>query len=270
MTYFPEDHRFSLLCYEGEGTGEGEGGEGDGGEGGEGAGGDSTRTFTQAELNKILADDKRKHQSKFEKLESNLAALGEDKTLSEQEKERLAKEVDDLRKSLRTRETQAEVDRKKAEEKYSSDLASQTERANYWEGLFKQEAVSRSLQDAATTADAYNPNQIVGLLKPYTELKDVEGKLTPMIDFPDIDEKTGEEITTLRTPSDAVKRMRELPKMYGNLFKSNVVSGVGAGQGASAGADKIDPSTMTSEEYRKLRKEAPEKLGLPQRRNARR
>jgi len=87
-----------------------------------------------------------------------------------------------------------------------------------------------------------------------------------MIDFPDIDEKTGEEIKTLRTPMDAVKRMKEIPKIWGNLFKSNVVSGVGAGQGVAPGTGEIDPTTLTSEQYMKLRRENPEKLGLPSRR----
>jgi hypothetical protein len=92
------------------------------------------------------------------------------------------------------------------------------------------------------------------------------GSLTPMIDFPDIDEKTGKEVISLRTPEQAVQRMKELPEHYGNLFRSNVVSGVGSGS-ATGGAQpgeggRIDPTSLTPEQYRRLRKENPEALGL--------
>lgn len=215
---------------------------------------DSGKTFTQEDLNKILADDKRKHQEKYKQLEGSYQELLENQNLTKDERDKLKARLEDVQKSQRTKEQQVEYERKQAEEKYENELKTTMEQKEYWEGLFKQETLDRSLQDAAMVADAFNPNQIVGLLKPYTELKEDEGKFVPMVDFPDIDEKTGEEIRTLRTPSDAVKRMRDLPKMYGNLFKSNVVSGVGAGNAPGAGAaDNLDYRSMTPEQYRKHR-----------------
>lgn len=248
------------LCYDGDDSGSGGGGQGgqDGHQdppgnpdgGGEGGG----RTFTQEEVNAFLAEDKRKHQEKYQQLETSYQELLQNQTLSKEERDKLQARLEDVQKSLRTKEQQAEYERKKAEEKYKTELETEKERANHWENLFKQETVARSLQDAAGAADAFNPNQIVGLLKPFTELKDQDGQLIPMVDFPDVDEKTGEEIRTLRTPLEAVKRMRELPKMYGNLFKSNVVSGVGSGNAeVSTDADAIDYSSMDAETYRKHR-----------------
>jgi len=239
----------TILCYDGDddsgnaGEPAAKGGEGDSG---------GERTFTQADLNKILAEDKRKHQERYSQLESSYQELLSNQGISEEQRKKLEARLEDVQKSLRTKEQQAEYERKQSEEKYLNQLKTAEERATHWESLYKQETVVRSLQDAAGAADAFNSNQIVGLLKPFTELKDVEGRLTPMVDFPDVDEKTGEEIRTLRTPAEAVKRMRELPKVYGNLFKSNVVSGVGAGQ-ASVSDDNMDYSTLTAEEYRKHR-----------------
>jgi hypothetical protein len=85
-----------------------------------------------------------------------------------------------------------------------------------------------------------------------------------MVDFPDVDEKTGKEISTLRTPAEAVKRMKELPKVYGNLFKSNVVSGVGAGQASTGANDSQDYSNMSAEEYRKNRAAIRNRVGQQQ------
>lgn len=248
------------LCYEGEGEPSGnKTPPGDPPAGDPPA--DDQKTFTQEDLNRILADDKRKHQEKLKQVEGNYQELLKSQSLTKEERDKLKSDLQDLQKSQLTKEQQLERERKEAEEKYKNELKSEMERANHWEGLFKKETVNRSLQDAAMGAEAFNPNQIVGLLQPFTELKDVEGNLSPMVDFPDVDEKTGDEIRTLRTPQDAVKRMKELPKMYGNLFKSNVVSGVGAGNApGTAEVDAIDYSKMTTEQYRKHRQAIKDKL----------
>lgn len=246
----------TILCYDGDDSGD-TGGTGNlpndppGGDGGNGGG--EEKRFTQADLNKILAEDKRKHQERYSTLENSYQELLQNQNLTTEERDTLKSRLEDVQKSLRTKEQQAEYERKQAEEKYQNELKTQTARASHWENLFKQETIARSLQDAAGAADAFNSNQIVGLLRPFTELKDQDGKLTPMVDFPDIDEKTGEEVSTLRTPMDAVKRMRELPKVYGNLFKSNVVSGVGAGQGTGPSDDHLDYANMDAETYRQHR-----------------
>jgi len=218
-------------------------------------------TFSQEQVNKFVAEEKRSWQTKYEKLEASLNALNEDRSLTEQEKEKLAKDVEDLRKSLRTKETQAEVDRKKAEEKYKSELEASKAAAKKWENMFRKSTVERSLLDAAVAGDAYEPSQIVTILQPWTEMKEENGQHKVMIDFPDVDEKTGEPIETLRTPADAVKRMTELKK-YQNLFNSGVVSGIG-GSNAGGTEGDIDVASLTPEQYRKIRREHPERLGLP-------
>lgn len=258
MKLYPEC-RF-VLCYEGDG---GEGGDGDTGDGGNAGGGDPG-SFTpeqQERVNKILAKEKREHQAKFEKLEASLTQLADDKNLSEQDKERLAKDAEDLRKQLRTRETQAEVDRKNTEAKYKNELEETKAAAEKWENMFKQSTVQRELLDAAAKGDAYEPSQIVQLLQPQTELKEEEGRFKVMVNFQDIDEKTGDPIETLRTPTEAVARMKEL-KRSKNLFVSGVVSGIG-GDNVAGQSGELDVANLTPEQYRKIRAEHPERLGLP-------
>ena len=176
----------------------------------------------------------------------------QNQSLTEDERKKLQGRLADLQAAQRTKEQQIEFDRKKAEGEHTLAIKEAQERGDHWESLYKQETVIRSLQDAAGSGDAFNPTQIVGLLKPMTELKEQDGKLIPMVDFPDIDEKTGRDVQTLCSPADAVKRMRQLPKVWGNLFKSNIVSGVGAGQGEHVASD-TDYQSMDPETYRKNR-----------------
>lgn len=228
------------------------------------------RTFTQEEVNKFLANDRRQHQDKYKQLEATYQAALQNRTLANEDRERLEKELEDLQASFRTKEQQIEFERKQSQEKYENELAEAKAQLEKWEKLYKEETIDRSLLDAAGP-DAFQPEQIASLLRPNTQLKDEvdaqgkpTGKFTAMVDFQDIDEKTGEPIRTLRTPKDAVKRMKELKQLYGNLFKSNVVSGVGAGSADSVPNrnQQVDVANLTPEQYRKIRKENPELLGL--------
>lgn len=234
------------------------------------------KAFSQDDLNRVLADDRRKHQEKYKALEESYKKILDDKNLAREQRVRLEGELQDLQKSFRTKEQQAEYERKQERERFKSELEGYKTAAEQWESRYKSSVIDRSLQDAAVSADAFNPAQIMGLLRPMTkvtektnEAGEPAGDFAPMIDFPDIDEKTGEQVITLRTPEEAVQRMKELPQLFGNLFRANVVSGIGSGSatgGVQSGeGGRIDPTKLTPEQYRKLRKENPEALGLRKR-----
>ena len=97
------------------------------------------------------------------------------------------------------------------------------------------------------------------------------GEFEPMIDFADVDLETGESVMTQRTPENAVKRMQELPDLYGNLFKSGVVSGIGGNSatgGLAPGANgQIDVRKLSPTQYREIREKNPELLGLKPKRS---
>ena len=233
------------------------------------------KTFSQTDLNTFLADDRRKHQEKIKSLEDGYKKILADTNLQKEQRAKLEAELQDVQKMSRTKEQQAEYERKQERERYTAEVETLQSQIDQWESLFKSSVVDRSLQDAAIAQDAFNPSQIIGLLRPMTRMQEKTdgsgnpvGQFSPVIDFPDIDETSGEQVTTLRTPEEAVQRMKELPQFYGNLFRSNVVSGVGSGSatgGVKSGEGRIDPTKLTPEQYRKVRKENPEALGLKRR-----
>jgi DNA repair exonuclease SbcCD ATPase subunit len=230
------------------------------------------KVFSQEDINRFLADDRRKHSQKFEQLEAAYKDALENQSLSKEQREQLEAKLEDLQKTFRSREQQLEHDKKQLEDKYAKEVKDWESKATTWEQKYKQTLIDRSLQDAAIINDAFNMAQIVSLLRPMTkfvEKTDDQGRATgdsvPMVDLTDIDTKTGDAIITRRTPEDAVRRMKELPTLFGNLFKSNVVSGVGAGTatgGNMSGSGRIDPTKISVEQYMKLRKDNPEALGL--------
>jgi len=252
--------------------GAGSGAGGAGGTGG-GAGGGSPKVFTQDDVNRFLADDRRKHVQKLEALEGAYKEALENQTLTSEQRAKLQEQLEDVQKRFRSKEQQLEMDKKALEERYNLDTQKLKESAVIWEAKYKSSVTDRALLDAAVTNEAYNPSQIVGLLRPMTRMIEAmgedgkpTGELIPMVDFPDVDTNTSESIMTRRTPEEAVRRMKELADQYGNLFKSNVVSGIGSGSatgGLSAGASgHVDPRKLTTEQYIKLRRENPAALGL--------
>jgi len=268
-------------CYDNEGEGGGDGGQTDNADQGGGnnddgdQGGD--RTFTQEEVNKFMADDRRKHQKKYETLETSYQQLLENESLSKDERNKLEESLENLRAQYRTKEQQAAHERKKLEAEYGERLTEAERQAEDWQRRYTESTVSRSLQDAAVSHEAYSPSQIVALLRPMTKMvekTDEKGRglseLAPMVDFPDQDPETGESVMTQRTPEEAVNRMKELPELYGNLFKSGVVSGIGGNSatgGLAPGANgQVDVRKLSPTQYREIREKNPELLGLKPRR----
>jgi len=231
------------------------------------------RTFTQEELNKFLADDRRKHQKKYETLEASYQQLLENQSLSKEERKKLEESLENLRAQYRTKEQQAAHERKKLEEEYQERLGEVEKRAELWQNRYTDSTIERSLQDAAVAHESFSPSQIITLLKPQTKMVEKTGEkgkglgeYEPMVDFADIDLETGAPLMTRRTPEEAVKRMKELPHLYGNLFKSGVVSGIGGnsstGNLAPGANGQIDVRKLSPTQYREIREKNPELLGL--------
>lgn len=250
------------VCYEDDSQGTGDSGStsdsgDDGSDGSEGARSHdgSGRTFTQEELNKYLAEDRRKHAQKMKALEDQLTSTLKNAQLTEQEREQLEASLSDVQKQLMTKEQVAAQEKKKLASQYEQQIKELQERAQQYENRYTDSTIKRALTDAAVANEAFNAEQIVTLLRPHTKLVDDK----PVVDFTDRHVETGEEIVTQLSPQDAVKRMRELSEVHGNLFKANVVTGMGSNSGQHSGG-KIDRKSLTPEQYRKLRKENPEAL----------
>jgi hypothetical protein len=230
------------------------------------------QVFSQDDVNSLLAADRRKHKEKLEQLEGAYKDALANQNLSKDQRDQLEAKLEDLQKTFRTKEETLTLEKKQIEDKYSREVKSLAEKAVQWESKYKQALVDRALQDAAASHDAFNISQIVSLLRPMTKIvekTDDQGQITgdaePMVDLTDIETETGKPTITRRTPEDAVRRMKELPSLFGNLFKSNVVSGVGAGTatgGNTLGNGRVDVKKISTAEYMRLRKDNPAALGL--------
>jgi hypothetical protein len=233
----------------------------------------ANKTFTQDELNRVLAEDRRKHQTKLQEVETKLQKALESKTLTEQDRKALQENLETVQGQLRTKEQQLAVEKKQLEESYQQRIVEVEKKASFFESLFRDSTIERALIDAAVKHEAWSPSQVVTQLRGQTELvPDVDpttgkptGTFTPMVKMMDKDATTGEMVKCSRTPDEAVKRMKDMPDTWGNLFRSGVVSGIGAGTatgGLMPGQGKIDVRKLTHAQYLEIRAKNPELLGL--------
>lgn len=243
----------------GEGTGAGAGAGTGAGTGG-GAGDDDKPKFTQTQLNKFLAEEKRKHQKQVEKQVSELEQLKKSKNLSDKERESLASRIEDLNNSVLSKEELSRKNEEKLKGEHKRQLESATNERDEWKNRYTQSTITRSIMDEAISAEAYSPNQIVALLQGSTRLVEVldesgnvvPGQFVPKIKFADTD-KEGKPTTLDLTVKEALKRMKDRADEFGNLFKSGVSGGLGDSKNRTIGKD-VDPSKLTPAQYREYRK----------------
>jgi len=220
------------------------------------------KTFTQEDMNRVLADEKRKHQANTRKALEELEAIKAKATLTDQERQELESRVETMRNELLTKEELAKKEQDKLSKKYSEDTTKLTAERDAWQQRFTDSTIQRSITDAAVTSKAYSPKQIVAILQPDTRLVeslDAEGhptgEMIAKVEFSDVD-KDGKPVTLDLTIAEAVKRMSEMDE-YANLFKTDGVGGVG-GTNNARGTKSLDVKKIAATDpalYRKLRAE---------------
>ena len=237
------------------------------------------KTFTQDEVNRIVATDRRKLEDSLKKTEKQYQDLLASQSLTEQERKALKANLEMVQGQLRSKEEQLLLEKKQVEEVYAGKLQESEKKASFFETLFRDSTIERALQDAAVRHEAFSPSQIVTQLRSQTKMLEetdpktgrLTGKYKPMVEMLTVNPTTGETETKAYTPEEAVKKMKDDPDTWGNMFRSGVVSGIGSGS-ATGGlmpgqGGKIDVRKLTPTQYREIREKNPELLGLaPKRR----
>jgi len=263
---------------DGDGSGAGDGGDGDGGTGdgggdgsggtgggsggdGGGSGGGTNKNFSQEDLNRFLANEKRKWKQQQQKAIDELEALRAKANLTEEERQQYDDRIEQMKNELLTKEQLTQKEREKAEKAYKKELEKLTGERDNWKGRFTEATITRAITDAAVSNDAFVPGQIVAIVRPATQLAeelDAEGKptghLVPIVELKDKD-KDGKPVTLKLSPKDAVKRMKEMDE-YLNLFKGEGTGGLGGmNRGGSAKQTDLKNLAKDPAAYRKARKE---------------
>lgn len=219
--------------------------------------------LTQEQFNKALAEDRRKHKAQLEKVERQYAELLQSKRLTDDERTKLEEAREDLLKQMRTKEEQAKYELKQKEAEYTNKLTAAEKKAQEFQKRYEDFKIERALLDAAMP-DAINPYQFVKLFRNDAKFA-ADGTETVVVNFEDeIEEPDGTKRREVSqaTPEKAIERMKQLPHIHGNLFKSTNVGGIGGtGKPELGKALSIsDIRKMTPEQYAANRQRVLEQL----------
>lgn len=231
------------------------------------------KTFTQQDVDKIVVSRVKKLKEQLQTTESQYERLLKNQNLSVQERGELQNELESVQAQLRTREEQARYEAKKRETEFKTTLDSTKAEAEQYRSLFENQTRDNAIMSAAVQHDAYNPEQFISVLGPRTKIVEEvnehgekTGRLVPRVEVRVVGDD-GTTSTELRPVEDAVAQMKDEPEKYGNLFRSNVASGIGEGSNPSAsGGRPLDPSKVSDEEYFKNRAAYKQQYGIRDRR----
>jgi len=224
------------------------------------------KKFSQADLDRILAQDKRNYRKQAEEMAQRLEEIKKDFAGTASQKEALETEIASLQTQYKSEQ---EIAREKADsdqKKFAEDLKTAGAAASSWQTRYEGEVVETSLLGAATSGGAYNASQLADLLRPNAKVIEVaeDGKPTGafkvVVDFNTVNDKK-EPVTLQLSPVDVVERMKANVESFGNLFAANVQGGLGK-KGPTETADIVKDATKSFANWTKARKENPEALGL--------
>lgn len=227
---------------------------------------DAPKTFTQAQIDDIVSKRVKNLKAESQKALTELQKLQQNQNLTQDERDTLAQQVEALQSQLLTKTELAAQELKKTQLKYDTELKVSKEEAIRWRDRYTTSTITQALVSAAATHEAVVPDQIVDLLKANTRLVEatdengkVTGELVPMVKLKGTD-KDGKSIILDLSVADAVKQMKEMP-MYGNLFKSGAVGGIGGTNTPGAASGGLsDDALMDTQKYMEWRKKNPKGL----------
>jgi len=218
------------------------------------------KTFTQGEINNILKVEREKHEGKVRSAISELEALKAKATLTTKEREELETRIQTMSNELLTKEELAKRQFDDISKKHKIELEKLNKELSDSKNRYESETIHRNIVDAAVTNSAFEPEQIVALLRPNTRLVEEldgegkpTGKFSPKVKFMDTD-KDGKEVTLDLTIPESIKRMKEMERHF-NLFKGEGSGGIGSYSKGSGKQMDITELAKNPEAYRKARKE---------------
>lgn len=212
----------------------------------------------QAVINKQIEAEKKKAQRALEEAR----ALRAKADLTDSERREVDKRIEEMTNQLLSKEELSKREREKIIKNYEEKITELSKGVENWQNRFYETTINTELMNAAVANDAYNPEQLLAILRPRTALVEETdsdgnktGKFKTLVKLMIKNDK-GENLPLDLSPKEAVKKMAELDE-YLNLFKSGGAGGIG-GINRTNQSGSIDIAKIAKEDplrYAQLRKE---------------
>lgn len=190
------------------------------------------KKFSQDDVNKFVAEERRKAQTQTQKAIEELEAIKAKADMTQQERADLETRLETMKNELLSKEDLAKKEIEKSKKTHETEVARLNMELGTWKDRYTESTIQRSIADAAAEQGAYHSEQITAILRNNTRLVEVlgednkpNGSFVPKVKFSDEDDK-GNTITLELDVPAAVKRMKGIER-YQNLFKGDGTGGAG-------------------------------------------
>lgn len=219
------------------------------------------QTFTQEQVNKMMAEHRQTLQKQNQELVTQLEELRKNVNLTETQKAELDARITALQQQHLTDAQKREAEAAAAKKKYDTEIASATEETKKWRGGFQKLIAVNAIKDAAATHKAASAKQLELMLLnqvKVVEATDADGKATgeyvAKITMPVVDPKTKQTVQVDLPVAEAVELMKKEAE-YANLFVGDGKGGIGGNSGTAPLNKEGQPDfkNMTPQQYRDWR-----------------
>lgn len=216
------------------------------------------KEYTQAEIDAIVLKRSEQARKQAKEAADKLEQFKTQYATSEQTRQELDLQIEELRNQSMTAEEIRKRDLKNKEVEYEGKIKVANEASVTWKNKHDRLLVTSDLSRAAVKHEVEPEllDVVTAYLEPLTRVADVgQGVLAATVSFPDVgaDDK---EFTATLTIDKAVARMKELPR-FAPLFKGTATGGAGAAGSAGKGKNnggKFDYKSGNMAEFMRLRK----------------
>ncbi len=224
------------------------------------------KTFKQADLDRLVADARRKDQEQIKKTVGELTKVQQAVGLTQKERDDLQSQITELTSTYTTKEQLAAQKLEQEQSKWKTDLDVTVKERDRWRQSFEETTIETGIVRTAAQ-DAINIEVLQDLLKPKSRL--VEGRnadgtpngvFTVMAKVTITDKKEKKPIVLDLPIDEAIKQMKDDVPRYGNLFKSTAAAGLGGSGGGKGAVGQTGPvsgediTNMTDAQYAEMRK----------------
>lgn len=196
---------------------------------------DGKPLFTQEHMNKEIGNARVAARRDSENVIKELESLRDAASTSEATRTRLTEQIETLREQMVTKEQALQAELEQTQRKHKEEAQKLTEAAQLYERRWREQTIATDIVTHAERADAFSAQQVFDLLRATAEVRprlDEQGNETggfhTVVTIRDLDPKTKTERPMTLPVDQAIKRMKELPEQYGNLFRPSDKSGTGA------------------------------------------
>jgi hypothetical protein len=219
-------------------------------------------TLTQKEIDEIVTKRTEKARKAQKATLDELETIKGSLKMTEEQKEAFEAQLENARKAVSTADELRKRAEKKAADEYSAKVTNAEKAARTWEDRYRNLKINNEIQSAATQHGVM-PTSIpfveafLGRTIKLEEQKGEDGSVkdhVAMVTFIDPQGSDGKPVEVNLSVADTIKRMKELPDVYGNLFQAPNGGGTGGHSGRPGGQpSKGYRKGMSQEEYMALR-----------------